>query len=66
MTLGRDQSPQSSMGRGLKGSGVASNALISETTVAASRDAKDNREHDALGPELPALPPPTAGEGARS
>lgn len=58
MTLSRDQSPQSSMGRGLKGSGVASNASISERTVAASRDAKDNRDHDALGPELPASPPP--------
>lgn len=63
MTLSRDQSLQSSMGRGLKGSWVANNALISERTVAASRDAKDNRENDALGPELPAPPTPLQAKG---
>lgn len=65
MTLGREQSLQSSMGRALKGSGVANNDLISERTLAASRDAKDNREHDALRPELPApsTPPQAKGPG---
>lgn len=63
MTLGREQSPQSSMGRALKGSGVANKDLISERTLAASRDAKDNRERNALGPELPVPPTPPQAKG---